>query len=164
MRFLRVLSASLFCGLALYGWAAASTKTKASNVSVSATISPNCTLSTQSLSFAYGPSQETSAITAQSAITTTCSKGSNVVISVAPTAGTNAPVVKGSQYAMKLAGGKFFLGYNLSFSKTRSSSSIALPPVPNDSPQTTYLYGTIGAGQHLPPGTYTDVVQVSINF
>lgn len=143
--------------------------TATANLSVSATINNNCTITTAAVGFpaydpivthATAPDDSTSG-----SVTITCTKGSAATIGLG--LGSN---VSGSQMRM-LNGAANFLNYALYQDASRTtvwgnSGSGLLSPVaaPSKAPRAFTVYGRIPAGQDLPAGTYTDTVTATVNF
>jgi spore coat protein U-like protein len=143
--------------------------TATANLSVSATISSNCTITTASVGFpsydpvvahATSPDDSTSG-----SVTITCTKGT--IPSIGLGLGANA---SGSQMRMS-NGSASYLAYALYQDAGRTtvwgdSGSLLFYPGPATSkdPRTYPVYGRIPAGQDLPAGTYTDTVTATVNF
>ena len=168
------LSRSVFCLLAA-GTLLTRTRepaqaaTATANLSVSATIANNCTITTAAVGFpAYDPIVTHSAAPDDStsgSVTITCTKGSAATIGLG--LGSNA---SGSQMRM-LNGAANFLNYALYQDAGRltvwgNSGAGLLSPVaaPSKAPRTFTVYGRIPAGQDLPAGTYADTVTATVNF
>jgi len=143
--------------------------TATANLSVSATINNNCTISTAAVGFpAYDPIVAHAAAPDDStsgSVTITCTKGSAATIGLG--LGAN---VSGSQMRM-LNGAANYLNYALyqdagHVTLWGTSGSGLLSPVaaPSKAPRTFTVYGRIPAGQDLPSGTYTDTVVATVNF
>lgn len=135
-----------------------------SNMTVSATVVPSCTISAGALAFGnYDPivANASTDLDATATLSVACSSGANTNIVAA--SGAN---VSGGQRRMK--SGSNFLNYNL-FSD--SAHAIAWPI---SAPGVTYVgiggadtltvYGRVPAAQSQPVGSYTDTVLVTINF
>jgi len=143
--------------------------TATANLSVSATINNNCTITTAAVGFpAYDPIVTHAAAPDDStsgSVTITCTKGSATTIGLG--LGANA---SGSQMRM-LNGTTNFLNYALYQDSGHAtlwgnSGAGLLSPVaaPSKAPRTFTVYGRIPAGQDLPAGTYTDTVVATVNF
>lgn len=142
--------------------------TATANLSVSATIANNCTITTAAVGFpAYDPIATHAAAPDDStsgSVTITCTKGSAATIGLG--LGSN---VSGTQ--MRMANGTNFLNYGLFQDAGRAtvwgtSGAGLLSPVaaPSKAPRTFTVYGRIPAGQDLPAGTYNDTVTATVNF
>jgi spore coat protein U-like protein len=142
--------------------------TATANLSVSATIANNCTITTAAVGFpAYDPIVTHAAAPDDStsgSVTITCTKGSAATIGLG--LGSNALVSQ-----MRMANGTNFLNYALYQDAGRitlwgNSGAGLLSPVaaPSKAPRTFTVYGRIPAGQDLPAGTYSDTVTATVNF
>jgi len=143
--------------------------TATANLSVSATISNNCTITTAAVGFpAYDPiatHATTPDDSTSGSVTITCTKGSAATIGLGLGANTS-----GSQMRM-LNGSANYLNYALYQDAGRAtvwgnSGAGLLSPVaaPSKAPRTFTVYGRIPAGQDLPAGTYADTVVATVNF
>ncbi len=143
--------------------------TASANLSVSATVNNNCTITTSAVGFpAYDPILTHASAADDStsgSVTITCTKGSAATIGLG--LGANA---SGTQMRMR-NGTSNFLNYGLFQDASRatvwgnSGSGLLSPPVaPSKAPRTFTVYGRIPGGQDLPAGTYTDTVVATVNF
>lgn len=139
------------------------------NLSVSATIVNNCTISTTPVSFSsydpIGANANANADNGTGTVTITCTRGTTATIGLGP--GSNA---SGTTRRM-LNGTNNYLNYELYQGSDRtavwgnSGAGLLSPgPAPTKAPRTFNVYGRIFAGQDLPAGSYADTVQATVNF
>jgi spore coat protein U-like protein len=138
------------------------------NLSVSATVSNNCTISTTAVAFgSYDPvvAHASSDLDGTGTVTVACTKGATATVGLG--LGTNA---SGSTRRMKDAGTNY-LTYELYQDSGRatvwgnSGGALLSPPAaPSKAPRNFSVYGRIAANQDVPAGTYTDTVVATVNF
>ncbi len=144
---------------------AASTAT--ANLSVSATVAANCTITTSAIAFgAYDPisANATANLDATGSVIITCTKGATTTIGL--DTGANA-----SGSTRRLASSGNYLTYELYQDSSRttvwSNSGAGLLSVvaaPSHSARTYSVYARVTAGQDVPAGSYTDTVVATVNF
>jgi spore coat protein U-like protein len=137
------------------------------SLSVNATVTNNCTISSSPLAFgAYDPvvAQASTALDGTGGVTITCTKGAAATIGL--DLGSNA-----SGSARRMASGSERLAYELYQESGRSTvwgnSGAALftpPAAPSKAPRTFTVYGRIAAGQDVAAGNYSDTVVATVNF
>jgi len=138
------------------------------NLSVTAAVGANCTISTAPVAFgAYDPIVANASTNddATGSVIVACTKGSTVTIGLG--LGLN---VSGSQMRMKDATTDY-LNYALYQDSGRAtvwgnSGAGLLSPVaaPDKNPRTFTVYGRIPSAQDVPAGSYTDTVVATVNF
>ena len=138
------------------------------NLSVSTTVSANCTISTAAVAFpAYDPIVTNASVNddGTGSVTITCTKGTAATIGLG--LGAN---VSGSQMRMKDATTDY-LNYALYQDSGRgtvwgNSGGALLSQVaaPDKNPRTFTVYGRIPSAQDVPAGSYTDTVVATVNF
>ena len=138
------------------------------NLSVTATVGPNCTISTLPVAFpAYDPVVANASANddGTGSVIVACTKGSTVTIGL----GTGLNVSAG-QMRMKDATTDY-LNYALYQDSGRAtawgtSGAGLLSPVaaPDKTARTFTVYGRIPSGQDVPAGSYTDTVVATVNF
>jgi spore coat protein U-like protein len=152
---------------------AASAATATANLTVSATITNTCTISTAALTFgAYDPivANATSPLSGTGTITTTCTTGASPVITLgqglhAGTGSTDPVPIR-----RMLLSGSNFMGYALYQDSGHATvwgntSGTAPAAVAGTGlAQSTTVYGQVSAGQDLPAGTYNDTVVATVTF
>ncbi len=167
-RFLLASAAALVATVQL----PASAGTATANLSVTATISANCTVSTAAVAFgAYDPvvANLSSPLAGTGTITTTCSNGAAPVITLGqgsnPGGGSTdaAPVRQMANAANRM-------GYSLYQDSARTTvwgNTVGTAPtsVPGSGvAQNFTVYGQVAAGQSLPVGSYADTVVATVTF
>jgi spore coat protein U-like protein len=169
-RITRALSSTaILCAVSVPFQASAATQT--SNLSITASIGANCTISTLPVAFgAYDPivTNASTALTGTGTITTTCTTGANPVI----TLGQGSNAATGSTDAAPLR--QMLSGSNLlSYSLLRTAGGPVWGNTPATAPaaiagtgvaQNATVFGSIPAGQNLPAGSYADTVVATVTF
>jgi spore coat protein U-like protein len=138
------------------------------NLSVTATVGANCTISTTAVAFpAYDPIVTNASANddGTGSVIVTCTRGTAATIGLG--LGANA---SGSQMRMKDATTDY-LNYALYQDSGRAtvwgnSGAGLLFPVaaPDKNPRTFTVYGRIPSAQDVPAGSYTDTVVATVNF
>jgi spore coat protein U-like protein len=141
-----------------------------SNLSVTMSVTNNCTITTTPVAFgAYDPvvTHASSPLDGTGTVTIACTKGTSATIGLG--LGSNA---SGSQRRMTDGAGSPSYGnyelYNDSGRSTVWSTSGGglLSPVaaPSKAARSFTVYGRVAAGQDIPAGAYTDTVVATVNF
>jgi spore coat protein U-like protein len=142
------------------------------NLSVTATVSANCTISTTAVAFnEYDPivANASSALDATGAVKVTCTVGSTPKIML----GQGAHAASGSTDAVPLRrmnAGSSYLSYSLFSDAGRSTvwgntdGTHVSPPPATGTIQTVDVYGRVAAGQNVPVGSYSDTVVATVTF
>jgi spore coat protein U-like protein len=138
------------------------------SLTVSASVSKNCTITTAPVAFgAYDSvtANATAPLDATGTVTVTCTKGA--VAKVGLGAGSNA---QGTTRRM-IGGTSAFLNYELYKDNTHSTvwgdtidTSLDIPAAPNRNPRNFPVYGRVAAAQDATVGSYTDTVVATVNF
>ena len=138
------------------------------NLSVTATVGPNCTISTATVAFpAYDPVVANASTNddGTGSVIITCTRGTTATIGLG--VGLN---VSAGQMRMKDATTDY-LNYALYQDSGRAtvwgnSGAGLLSPVaaPDKNPRTFTVYGRIPSGQDVPAGSYSDTVVATVNF
>jgi spore coat protein U-like protein len=154
-------------GLALGLAAPAFAQTATANLTVSATVSKNCSITTSAVAFgSYDPvvANATTDLDASGSVVVTCTKGAGTRIDLG--LGGNA-----SGSTRRMAGGGDFLTYELYQDSTRSTvwgsgagSGMTIAVAPSKAARTFTVYGRIPAGQDVSAASYNDSVVATINF
>lgn len=145
--------------------------TATSNLSITATIAANCTISTAPVAFgAYDPigANASTALDGTGTVTTTCTIGSAVKI----TLGQGANAAGGSTDAVSLrrmTDGTNFLAYFLYSENTRTivwGNTVGTGKADTGTGLASALtvYGRVTANQNQPAGSYSDTVVATVTF
>lgn len=145
--------------------------TSTDNLSVTATISANCTISTSAVAFgAYDPivTNASSALDGTGTVTTTCTNGSAVTVTLGQ--GSNADT--GSTDAVPLrqmASGANRLAYFLYSDSGRTTvwgntAGTGKADTGTGAASALTVYGRVTAGQNKPTGSYSDTVVATVTF
>ena len=164
-------SVIVLAGLAVISIAAESTlsgQQASSSLTVSATVSKNCTITTAPVNFgAYDPiaANATAPLDGVGTITVTCTKGAEAKVGLG--VGSNA---QGTTRRMS-QGAAAFLTYELYQDSSHStvwgdtaSTGLDIPAAPNRNPRDFPVYGRVAAAQDATVGSYTDTVVATVNF
>lgn len=155
-------------GLLLGGLVApAQAQTSTSNVTVTAIVGKNCSITTTPVSFgSYDPvvAQAASPLDGSGSVSVTCTKG----------AGTRIDLGLGSHPSgttRRMQGGSDFLAYELYQNAGRTvawrsgpTAGQTIATAPNKNPRTFVVHGRVPAGQDVAAGSYNDTVLATINF
>jgi spore coat protein U-like protein len=158
-------------GLAVISIAAESRllgQSASANLTVSASVSKNCTISTAPVNFgAYDPvtANATAPLDATGTVTITCTKGAPAKVSL--NAGSNSVGA-----TRRMTGGTTaFLTYELYKDSARATvwgstldTALDVPAAPNRNPRDFPVYGRVVAAQDATVGSYTDTVVATVNF
>jgi spore coat protein U domain-containing protein, fimbrial subunit CupE1/2/3/6 len=159
--------AMIFGGL-IFGMAApALAQTATANLSVTATVTKNCSITTTAVAFgSYDPvvANATTPLDGTGSVVVTCTKGAGSRIDLG--LGGNAA---GS--VRQMLGGTDLLTYELYTDTGRSTvwgsgagAGQTIAAAPNKNPRTFTVYGRVPAGQDVGAASYADTVVATINF
>jgi len=139
-----------------------------SSLSVSASVSKNCTISTAPVNFgAYDPvaANATAPLDGIGTVTVTCTKGAAAKVGL--NAGSNA---QGTTRRMS-QGAAAYLTYELYKDTSRANiwgntdaDALDLGPAPNRNPRSFTVYGRVAQAQDATVGAYADTVVATVNF
>jgi spore coat protein U-like protein len=159
--------AMIFGGLALGLAAPALAQTATANLSVTATVTKNCSITTTAVAFgSYDPivANATTPLDGSGSVVVTCTKG----------AGTRIDLGLGSNAAgsvRQMLGGADLLTYELYTDSGHSTvwgsgagAGQTIATAPNKNPRTFTVYGRVPAGQDVGAASYADTVVATINF
>jgi spore coat protein U-like protein len=161
----------VFVGLVVASFAAESTllgQTATSSLTVTASVSKNCTITTAPVNF--GPydtvaANATAPLDGIGTITVTCTKGAPAKVGL--NAGANA---EGTTRRMS-QGAAEYLNYEVYKDSGHATvwgdtadTALEIPAAPNRNPRTFTAYGRVPAGQDATVGNYTDTVVATVNF
>ena len=160
----------LFSGAAFFS-AEAFAGTATGTLTVSATVSSSCAVSSGggTLSFgAYDPvnANANTALTQSGTFQVQCTNGTTATILL----GQGSNPSSGSTDALPLrnmTNGNSTLQYQLYTTAGRTvvwDNAIGVSQLATGMAQTITVYGSVLAGQNVPPGNYTDVVVISVNY
>jgi spore coat protein U-like protein len=160
----------IVAGIALVAISAArlSAQTATASLTVSASVTKNCTISTTPVNFgAYDPvaANATAPLDGIGTIVVACTKGAVAKVGLNP--GSNA---EGTSRRMT-QGASEYLAYEIFKDTTHSTvwgdsldTALDIPAAPNRNPRTFTAYGRIAAAQDATVGNYTDTVVATVNF
>jgi spore coat protein U-like protein len=136
-------------------------------LSVTATVTTNCTISTTPMAFgSYDPvvAHASTPLDGTGTVVVACTKGTATTITL--NLGSNA---SGSTRRMKDAGTNY-LTYEIYQDVARTNiwgtggNALTPPVAPSKAPRNFTAYGRIPANQDLPAGNYGDTVVATVNF
>lgn len=168
----RLLGLTATTALFLAASSASQAGTATSNLSVTATVSANCTISTAPVAFgAYDPivANATTALNGTGTVTVTCTTGSAATITLGQ--GTN-PATGSTDTAplrqMKDSGTDV-LAYSLFQDTGRTTvwgntAGTGVAETGTGTVQNVTVYGAVPAGQNVPAASYSDTVVATVTF
>ena len=136
------------------------------NLSLTASVSVNCTISTQTLAFGgYDPvvTHASANLDGQGTVTIACTKGSVTPIDL--DLGSNE-----TGTTRRLADGSNYLSYELYQNAGRTTvwgegaAGVTPSAAPDRTARDFNVYGRIAGGQDVPEGSYADTVNATVNF
>lgn len=143
-------------------------QTATASLTVSASVTKNCTISTTPVNFgAYDPVAANAAapLDGIGTVVVTCTKGAAAKVGLNP--GSNA---EGTSRRMNQGAGEY-LAYEIYKDTTHSTvwgdaldTALDIPAAPNRNPRTFTAYGRIAAAQDATVGNYTDTIVATVNF
>lgn len=145
--------------------------TATSNLSVTATVSANCTISTSAVAFgAYDPvsTNASAALDGAGSVSVTCTNGSAATI----TLGQGANAATGSTDAAptrRMVAGTNFLSYALYQEAARTTvwgntSATGKAHTGTGTSTAISVFGRVSAGQNVPAASYSDTVVATVTF
>lgn len=161
-----------FLAIGTLGCVSAFAGTATSNMSVTASVSNNCTISAGSLTFgAYDPivANHSSPLNGSATLTVTCTNGAAATI----TLGQGANAANGSTDAAPLRqmsdGNSHVMSYSLFQDSGHANawgntSGTGAAYTGQGTSTSVTVYGQIGAGQNLPAASYSDTVVTTVSF
>jgi spore coat protein U-like protein len=145
----------------------ASAASASATMAVSASVTNNCTISTNPLSFgSYDPivANASGNLDATSSVVVACTKGAATTIGL----DTGANATAGER---RLGSSGSYIGYELYSDSTRSTvwgnsgaGLYAPAAAPSKASRTFSVYGRISGGQDVPAGSYSDTITATVNF
>jgi spore coat protein U-like protein len=150
----------------------ASAGTATANVSITATIAANCTISTAPVAFGtYDPvvTNLSTALNGTGTITTTCTTGAAPVITLdqgANPTGGSSPTVPARQMASGSDRLAYFLYQNVGRTTVWGNTAGTAPAsvAGTGAAQNVTVYGAVTGGQNVPTGSYADTVVATVSF
>jgi spore coat protein U-like protein len=159
--------ALMFGGLALGFAAPAFAQTATANLSVSATVAKNCSITTTAVAFgSYDPivTHASSPLDGTGSLVVTCTKGAGTRIDLG--LGANA-----SGTTRRMGGGTDFLSYELYQNTGRTTvwgsgaaAGQTIAAAPSKAARTFTVFGRVAGGQDVEATSYADTVVATINF
>lgn len=152
------------------GWRPVSAATATANLSVSATVTNNCTIGTSAVAFGgYDPiaTHASTPLDASGTVTVTCTQGTTRTVGLslgANATGATRRLTDGSSH---------YVAYELFKDSGRSSIwgnsgadllTPAVDPAASNAAVNLTVYGRIAAGQNVVAGSYTDTVVATVTF
>jgi spore coat protein U-like protein len=136
------------------------------SLTVNATVSKNCTISTAPVNFgAYDPVAATGPLDAIGTITVTCTKGATAHVGLNAGSNSQGTTRRMSQSATA------YLTYEIYKDSARTTvwgntigDNLDIGAAPNRNPRTFTAYGRVPPAQDASVGTYTDTVMATVNF
>lgn len=144
--------------------------TSTANLSVTASVSANCSITTNAVAFGtYDPivTNASTALTASGVVNTTCTNGASATITLGQGAnpGTGSTA---SAPVRRMANGTNYLSYGLysnSSYTTTFDGTTGVTVTGTGAQVATTVYGSVPAGQNtLPAGSYSDTVIATVTF
>jgi spore coat protein U-like protein len=162
------VASALALGTSALGVNSHATTSVPSNLTVTATVAPNCTIGTTPLAFGTYDAvtaNATTVLNGTGTVIVTCTSGTGATITldegVNPKAGSTAALPQ-----RQMANGANRLSYGLFSDPARSMvwSTTAVSHTGSGLPTTLTVYGSVGAGQNVPAGPYSDTVVATVTF
>lgn len=170
---LKLVASLAFSSLCWIGAMPASAAGSASsNLSLSASVSANCTISTAPISFgAYDPvsANASSALNATGTVTVTCTNGSTGVISLGQGSNAAADSTNSSPSRQLSDGASHSLAYSLYQDSSRmtvwgNTTETGVTHHGDGTATGITVYGSVPGGQNMPAGSYSDTVVATVTF
>lgn len=165
--FKALAAALVLSGAAHFTTAGLSAATASANMPVTATVTNNCTITTNPIAFgSYDPvvSQATANLDATGAVIIACTKGAVTTLGL----DTGANVSAGTR---RLTSSGNFMSYELYQDSSRSTvwgnsgaDVYNSGTAPSKDGRTFQVYGRISGGQDVPAGSYADTIVATVNF
>ena len=160
--------AAAVAALLVSGAQPAGAATASANLTITATVTNNCTITTAPVAFgAYDPvvTNASTALDSTGTVTVACTKGAAATVGL--DLGTNA---SGAVRRLKDSGTNY-LTYELYKESTRTTvwgnaggALYSAGAAPSKAPRSVTVYGRIPSGQDIPAGAYGDTVVATVNF
>ena len=142
-------------------------QTAGSSLEVSATVTPNCTVTTSAIAFGAVNTLSSANVDGTGGVTVTCTNGTAWAASAGAGSGSGASLAN-----RRMTSGSNLLSYNLYTTNARSTvwgdgtgSTATIGQTGSGTAQNFTVYGRIAAGQaSVPAGNYGDTVSVTIVY
>jgi spore coat protein U domain-containing protein, fimbrial subunit CupE1/2/3/6 len=168
----RTLLAAGVAALAIGAASSTDAATATSNLSVTASVTANCTISTAPVAFgAYDPvvANATTALNGTGTVSVTCTNGDSTTVTLGQGANAGGGSTDAAPARRLNDGGADYLSYSLYQDTGRTTvwgntagTGVAYTGTGTVSVLT--VYGAVTAGQNVPSGSYTDTVVATITF
>lgn len=165
---------ALLCALAAAALLAppATAGTATDNLTVSATVSDNCSISTSAVAFgAYDPivSHAASALEGTGTVTITCTTGASAAITLGQGSNADAGSTDADPARRMYDGTANYLSYTLYSDAGRTTewgndAATDVEETGNGAAQVKTVYGSVDAAQNVPAASYTDTVVATVTF
>lgn len=155
-------------GALSFGLAApALAQTASSSLDVSATVTPNCTVTTSPIAFGTVNTLSGSNVDGNGGVSVTCTNGTAWAASAGTGSGSGASLA-----SRRMSSGSNVLNYNLYTNSSRNTiwgdGTASTSTIANNgtgATQSFIVYGRIAAGQaSVPAGNYSDTVSVTVSY
>lgn len=145
--------------------------TATSNLSVTATVAANCTISTAAAAFgAYDPivTNATTALVGTGTVSVDCTSGAATTVTLGQGANPAATSTAAAPLRRMLAGTSY-LSYALYSDTARSvvwgdTTATGVAYTGTGTATALTVYGSVAAGQNVPTGSYADTVLATVTF
>jgi spore coat protein U-like protein len=158
----------LFSGLSLAAGSIVNAATSTANLSTSASVANNCTISTAAVAFGtYDPVvvNASASLDGSGSLTVACTKGATTTIGLDLGSNASGSTRRLSNGASGYLTYEFYQDSNRSTVWSNSGSGLVSPPAaPSKDGRVFNVYGRIPANQDVPSGTYSDTVTATVNF
>jgi spore coat protein U-like protein len=146
--------------------------TATSNLTVSASVTANCTISTAPVAFgAYDPvsANATTALNGTGTVNVTCTSGASTTITLGQGSNANTGSTDTAPDRRMSDGASHFLAYALYQDSGRATvwgntAGTGEANTGSGTQNALTVYGAIAAGQNVPAGSYSDTVVATVTF
>jgi spore coat protein U domain-containing protein, fimbrial subunit CupE1/2/3/6 len=146
--------------------------TNTANLSVTASVTANCTIATTPVAFgAYDPitTNASTALNGSGSVSITCTSGASATVTLGQGSNANAGSTDTAPLRRMSDGGTNFLSYSLYQDTGRTTAWGNTGPTGVASTGTgavasLTVYGAVSGGQNVPAGSYTDTVVATVTF
>jgi spore coat protein U-like protein len=168
----RMLTMAAAAGIALVVSSGSQAGTATSNLSVTATVSANCSITTAPVAFgAYDPvtANATSPLTSTGTVTVTCTSGASGTITLGQGSNPGTGSTDGAPVRQLKDAGTDVLSYSLYQDAGRATAwgntaGTGVASTGTGAATNLTVYGSVAAGQNVPAGSYSDTVVATVTF